>query len=251
MLTEERRNYILQRLRTHKIVKSQEIILQTKASESTVRRDLCELELQGLLTRIHGGAKRIDSLLDEPSQIAKASTNLTEKRQIAQYAASKVHANDIIYLDAGTTIQAMVPYLSPDLNLTIVTNGIDTASLLAETELKVILIGGQIKNLTKAVIGSKAIEQISDYRFDVAFLGTNGVDIHDGYSTPDPEEAVLKRTILKQSANKYILTDRSKFGHVAFDRFAQLNEASIITSTVPDDFQELFQKTHIQEVHNL
>ncbi|MFD1671571.1 DeoR/GlpR family DNA-binding transcription regulator [Agrilactobacillus yilanensis] len=250
MLTEERQNYILQCLRTQKIVKSQEIIARTKASESTVRRDLRELEHQGLLTRIHGGAKRIDSLLDEPSQMLKANTNLTEKHQIAQYAAKKVHPHDILYLDAGTTIQAMIPYLDPDLNLTIVTNGIDTASMLAETELKVILIGGQVKNLTKAVIGSKAIEQLSDYRFDIAFVGTNGIDLNYGYSTPDPEEAVLKRTILKQTANKYILADVSKFGHVAFDRFAQLNEAKIITSVVPNDFQALFQKTHIEEVND-
>lgn len=250
MLTEERQNYILQCLRTQKIIKSQELMVQTKASESTIRRDLQELEHQGLLIRIHGGAKRIDSLLEEPSQMTKATTNLFEKNLIAQRAAQKIQSNDIIYLDAGTTIQAIVPYLDASLNLTIITNGIDTASMLAETDLSVILIGGQIKNLTKAVIGSKAVEQVSDYHFDLAFIGTNGIDLNYGYSTPDQEEAVLKRTVLKQATDRYILTDASKFGHMAFDRFAKLDEASIITSTVPTPFLDLCHKTHIEEVQD-
>lgn len=248
MLTEERQSYILKCLRNHKIVKSQDLMAHTDASESTIRRDLQELADQGLLSRIHGGAKRIDSLMAEPSQLAKANTNLAEKKAIAAYAVHKIHQDDVLYLDAGTTIQAMIPFLNPQMNLTIVTNGIDTASLLTELPFKILLVGGQIKNLTKAVIGAKAIEQVSQYRFDVAFLGTNGIDGTYGFSTPDPEEGILKRTIMNQSAKSYILSDVSKFGRITFDRFANLQEAQLITGKVPAKFRDSLQQATIEEV---
>ncbi len=248
MLTEERQNYILQCLQTQPIIKLHDLVAHTHASESTVRRDLQELEDGGLLTRIHGGAKRLASLLEEPSQTAKANTNLQEKRRIAQYAADKLKQNAIVFLDAGTTIQAMIPYLKSELHLTIVTNGVDTASMLSETNLKILLIGGQIKNLTKAVIGSKAMEQIHDYQFDIAFLGTNGIHGDFGFSTPDPEEGALKRAIISRSAENYILADASKFGRVSFDRFAKLDAVQVITSRVPAEYRSILQQTKIEEV---
>ncbi|MCD2255240.1 DeoR/GlpR transcriptional regulator [Lactobacillus sp. CC-MHH1034] len=248
MLTEERQHYILKCLRTKEIVKLQDLVAHTKASESTVRRDLQELEDAGRLVRIHGGAKRLNNLMDEPSQTSKANTNVAEKQQIAEYAATKIHQGDVIFMDAGTTVQALIPFLTPAQHVTIVTTGVDTAALLAEKQLHIYLIGGQIKNLTKAVIGAKAIAELNDYRFDLAFIGTNGIDEQNGYSTPDPEEGALKRIVLKRSAERYILAEANKFGRVSFDRFGNLSDAEIITSTMPEKFQHLKTYTSIEEV---
>jgi len=248
MLTEERKSTILELLRTQGVVKSQELIQLLNASESTIRRDLQELEESGLLVRVHGGAKKLHALNYEQDMTEKANKNIQEKRLVAKYAASLVADGDVIYLDAGTSTFEMLPFLK-NRNITVVTNSIYHASHLTDLKIPTIVIGGTIKISTKAIVGSFSIEQLQHYRFNKAFLGMNGIHSKFGFTTPDTEEALMKRVAMEQSALNYVLADSSKFEQVSFTKVADLTAATILTSSYPKEvFHQLSPKITIKEV---
>ena len=191
MLETERHQIILEALKVKNTIKLQELVDLTNSSESTIRRDLIQLEQENLLKRVHGGAARLQGKLQEPSMTEKSSKNLQTKRQIAQFASSLVDEGDCIYLDAGSTIFEMIAFL-PE-NIVVVTNGLTHVNELIEKNIKTFLIGGFAKPTTKALIGRGALNSLEQYRFDKCFMGVNGIHSQFGYTTPDPEEAMIKQ----------------------------------------------------------
>ncbi|WP_062712350.1 DeoR/GlpR family DNA-binding transcription regulator [Streptococcus halotolerans] len=197
-------------------------------SESTVRRDLDELEAQGKLHRVHGGAEKIHTLQDEPNIRQKSIKNIQEKKALVQKAAELVQDGDVIFLDAGSTTELLIPLLNHE-GLTVVTNAIHHAAKLVDKNIKTLIIGGFIKNTTDASVGQIAVEQVQRLNFDKAFLGMNGID-EEHITTPEMEEAVVKRSIIASAKKAYILTDSSKLGHASFINVASLKDVTIITN---------------------
>lgn len=234
MLTEERKHKIMTELDRFGVVQLRQLTEQLDASESTIRRDLGELEKAGLLRRIHGGAEKIASLTAEAGVQEKATIHTAAKMAIAQKAVALVQDDSLLFLDAGTTTGAMIPLLR-NKAITVVTPGVDNASQLADYGIKTILLGGSVKPLTKAVIGAEAVRSLSQYRFNYAFLGANAVHLDYGATTPDPEEAATKRVAAQQSAQTIILADSSKFGAVSFAQILPFQDATFIT----DDLSQL------------
>lgn len=229
MLTAKRRKVILELLDQEETVSLQSLVSALNASESTVRRDLSLLEAEGLLIRIHGGAKRVYAMDMESTVQEKMLRFPIEKECIGRYAGHLVQTDEVIFLDAGTTTSQVIPYLA-DKNVTVVTNGIYQATLLSEYGIRTILLGGKLKNATNAIIGPNAMQQLQQYRFNRAFLGMNGVDLQYGYTTPDEEEALIKRLALQQSTQTYILADNSKLTKVSFCKVAPISDAILITN---------------------
>ncbi len=147
----------------------QDICNLTGCSESSARRDLQRLENQGVLIRIHGGAKLKNSLQQEPDMVRKVSKNIEQKKMIAKYAAGLIQSEDVIYLDAGTSTLAMIPFLAANMHLTVVTNGVLHASVLADQGIRTILIGGELKNTTKAIVGIETVKSLMKYCFNKVF----------------------------------------------------------------------------------
>jgi DeoR family fructose operon transcriptional repressor len=228
VLTEERYSFILEELKKQKVVKLAQLNQQLDASESTIRRDLEAMEQQGLLTRIHGGAKLNLRLDEELSLHEKSVKNVQQKEQIAQFAASLVERGDVIYLDAGTTTQLMIPHLQGK-EAIVVTNSVHAAVQLADLDIHTIILGGRIKLSTKAILGSAAATELKRYYFNKAFLGMNAAHEEAGYTTPDPEEAALKRLAIEQAQPAYVLLDTGQLGQVTFAKVADLSEATMIT----------------------
>lgn len=247
VLTEERHQIIKQLLEQEAIVKLQDIVEATKASESTIRRDLSQLEAMGELVRVHGGAKRNFSVELEPSVKEKLGQYQVEKVQIGKYAAQLIQDNEFVYIDAGTTTLAMLPHIKAK-NITVVTNGLEIAQQLLELNVQTILIGGALKPTTLAVIGSVALNQLKQYQFSKVFMGTNGIDPQYGHTTPDIEEASMKRAAISQANQAYILADSSKFNKVSFCRVAALEDAAIITNSLDKALKEKYQQyTKVEE----
>lgn len=234
MLTEERKRKIMTELDRFGVVQLRKLTEQLDASESTIRRDLGEMEKEGLLRRVHGGAEKAASLTAEAGVQEKATVHTAAKMAIASEAAALIQDDALVFLDAGTTTGAMIPLLRGK-NITVVTPGVDNASLLADYGVKTILLGGSVKPLTKAVIGAEAVRSLGQYRFNLAFLGANAVHAKYGATTPDPEEAATKRVAAQQSAQAIVLADTSKFGAVSFAQVLPLQDALIIT----DDLSQL------------
>lgn len=242
MLTSERRKIILESIKNSGTLKLKEMMELTDSSESTIRRDLNELERKGLLIREHGGAVLRNNYEENIEE--KTSLYQGEKEDIARYAASLVQKGDCIFLDAGSTIFHMIKYLE-NKDVLGVTNGINHLEELNKYNIKTYLTGGLIKFKTKALIGREAIKTLGDYNFDKCFLGVNSISIDKGYTTPDPEEAFVKSTALNLAEKVYILADSTKFGKVSFAKIATLEEAIIITDKEQREYSE---KTEIKVV---
>lgn len=248
MITAERHHIILDLLTRNGVVDLQNLVQRTKSSESTIRRDLALLEEQGLLKRIHGGATLPYSKIDEPNMQDKSSKNLHDKQLIAEAAANMIRDGDCVYLDAGTTVSEMIPFLI-NKKIAIVTNGVMHVDALASANIPTYLIGGRIKNNTKAIIGSVAQENLKQFRFDKCFLGMNGIDIKFGFTTPDPEEAILKKIAMELAEESFVLADKSKFTETFFAKVAEIEKAGIITTNLDNKaMKEYFEKTNMKVV---
>ncbi|WNB91662.1 DeoR/GlpR family DNA-binding transcription regulator [Bacillus sp. NEB1478] len=248
MLTPERHRKIIALLGEKQVVTIQELVDATSSSESTIRRDLSQLQKDKKLKRVHGGASLFNQKSEELSVSEKSAKNLSEKEKIAQYAASLVKDGDCIYIDAGTTTLQMIPFLKGK-DITVVTNGISHLDYLSENKIATYLVGGFVKPKTKAIVGSSALTSLNTYRFDKCFMGINGIHLDAGYTTPDPEEAAIKHLAISLTQEAFILADNSKFNEITFSKVDDINKAIIITNEIDEDVAYDYQeKTEIKVV---
>lgn len=237
MLAEERFALILDLLTEKRTATVQELCEALNASESTIRRDLTELDRQGRLNKVHGGATLPNGqfLADEPTMAAKESLAVSQKQSIAEAAAALITAEDFVYVDAGTSTLAMVRALSgPALEAHYVTNGIAHARLLAQKSCHVCLPGGLLRPRTEAIIGAAAVTALQQFNFTKAFMGANGVAMDAGFTTPDPEEAAVKAAAIRRARQIWFLTDDSKFERIYPAVISALRDAAILTNRCPD-----------------
>lgn len=246
MLKTERKQLILEELQEHHVVSLEKLVSLLETSESTVRRDLDELEAENKLRRIHGGAELPHSLQQEESIQEKSVKNLQEKKLLAQKAASLIKEQDVIFIDAGTTTAFLIKELS-NKDITVVTNSIHHAVQLVEKQIPTVMVGGSVKMTTDASIGGVALNQINQLHFDRAFIGMNGVD-ENYYTTPDMEEGAIKRAIIDNAKQTYVLVDASKVGQTCFAKVAPLKCAVVITSKGQKMVEALKEKTEVIEV---
>lgn len=248
MLTEERQQKILQLLAQNNIVKLHELTNLLDASESTIRRDLQELENRKLLIRIHGGAKRVGQHISfEADMQTKTKENVSAKQMIAKLAVKQIEKDDVIYLDAGSSTLELIPLLPTGTPLKVVTNSVKHAAQLIDLNIDTIILGGAIKLSTNATLGNTSLKQLVEFNFNKAFLGMNGIDLTAGFTTPDPEEAILKKIALQQAEEGFILADHSKFNQISFAKVAPLDAATILTDYCPEEHVELYREVKILE----
>ena len=246
MLKTERKQLILEELQEHHVVSLEKLVSLLETSESTVRRDLDELEAENKLRRIHGGAELPHSLQQEESIQEKSVKNIQEKKLLAHKAVSLIKEKDVIFIDAGTTTAFLIKELS-NKDITVVTNSIHHAAQLVEKQIPTVMVGGSVKMTTDASIGGVALNQINQLHFDRAFIGMNGVD-ENYYTTPDMEEGAIKRAIIDNAKQTYVLVDASKVGQTCFAKVAPLKRAVVITSKGQKLVEALKEKTEVIEV---
>ena len=247
MLTEERFSAILELLQVKKAVTVVELTKLLETSESTIRRDLNTLHDMGKLKKVHGGATLCNEayLTKEEDVPTKSRCHIAEKECIAKYAATLIEDEDFIYIDAGTTTERMIDYIG-ETKATFVTNGIVHAKKLIQRGFKAYVLGGQLKLATEAIVGAEGLSDLKKYHFTKGFLGTNGITLDSGFSTPDVEEALIKMEAVNRSHQVFVLADHSKFGKQLSVCFANLDQAVIITNQLTDDRYE--KQTVIKEV---
>ena len=209
-------------------------------AESTIRRDLNALHDMGVLVKVFGGAVKNESRIQvkEEKVSLRMEQNRIEKQKIAQFAASLIEPDDFVYLDAGTTTGAMIPFIE-ETKATFVTNAVSHALMLAEKGMRVILIGGEMKASTEAIVGNEAYQNMQKYNFTKGFFGTNGVDQNAGFTTPDVNEALVKECAIKHSQAPYVLCDSAKFYQICPVRFAEFRDAIVVTDCVPEEYKKM------------
>ena len=239
MLTEQRFDIILKLLEERKSITVTELRELLDASESTVRRDITALDKAGKLTKVFGGAVALNHKVTayEPTVAQKSELNKEEKKKIAKYAASLIMPDDFVYLDAGTTTGLMLEYLA-GARAVFVTNAVSHAQTLAKMGIRVYLIGGELKSSTEAVVGSQAMQMIQMYHFTKGFFGTNGITRREGFTTPEANEALVKRTAMEQCLEKYVVSDSSKFGQISAVTFFSFEGAVILTENCSREYKD-------------
>lgn len=248
LLTQERYHAILQVLNDRNAVTVAELSAMLDTSESTIRRDLTYLADTGKLNKVFGGATSItqSSGITETEVGSRENTMSEEKTLIARYAATLIHSGDFVFIDAGTTTLRLIDFID-NRKATYVTNGIHHARRLIQKGLDAYIIGGKIKPVTEAVVGAEGIKNMQGLNFTKAFMGTNGIDIDSGFTTPDIDEALMKETAINKSYMPFMLADHTKFRRVFAVTFSQLKKCCIITDKVKD--KKFFESTVIKEVN--
>lgn len=240
MLTEQRYEIILRLLEEKKSITVTEAKEALHTSESTVRRDITALHNAGRLIKVFGGAVALDGSTYNPRELTvaqKLEVNQEEKRRIARHAAALIEPEDFIYLDAGTTTGYMIDYMDAS-GITVVTNAVSHARRLAKRGIRVLLVGGELKASTEAIVGNQAISTLLRYHFTRGFFGTNGVTRREGCTTPDTNEANVKQIALGQCRESCILADYSKFGAVSSVTFAPFAGTVILTDRRIEGYED-------------
>ncbi|WP_454158982.1 DeoR/GlpR family DNA-binding transcription regulator [Microbacterium lacticum] len=206
----------------------------------TVRRDLDQLESTGVVRRVHGGAvPRTRASTAEPSLAERSAQSSEAKLAIARRALDAVPADfdGSVYLDAGTTTTAIAHLLAQRpaglRALEVVTHSMTVAHLLAGAPgLSLTAIGGRVRGLTAAAVGAQTVDTISRLRPDIAFVGTNGLSAGFGLSTPDPDEAAVKRAIIGAARRTFVVADAAKHDAELLVSFAALGQVDVLVSDV-------------------
>jgi len=231
MLIEERFTKILELIEKKGAVTVSELSKTLAISESTIRRDLTTLNKSKKLKKVHGGATRVSGSFTSMDFDIQFRTDRykEEKQRIGKFSAGLIENNDFVYIDAGTTTEAMVDYIK-EVGAVYVTNGMVIAKKLVKKGCRTIILGGEIKPITEAVVGGEVLKCLAKYHFSKGFFGTNGVDIVAGFSTPDPTEAQVKREAFSRCKVAYVLADSTKFNITAPVSFGNLQEGEIVTT---------------------
>lgn len=236
MLTEERLQRIVAIVERAGSATVQELTEELHTSESTIRRDITLLDEDGRINKVRGGAVSKGSRYstEDAPVTQRMKSNRDEKEKIARYAATLIEPNDFVYIDAGTTTELLIDYITVK-NVTFVTNAISHAKKLSIAGYRVHVIGGEYKASTEAIVGEEAIENVERYNFTKGFWGTNGVNPVNGFTTPDASEAALKKKSMENCKERYVLCDSSKFLEISCVTFAKFESARIITTRVDQD----------------
>ena len=248
MLLAERMRIILNKAQEQHFVTVEELAQLLKVSLMTIRRDLNTLCEQNLLERCHGGARVPEDTVLEIDYNIKKEYHREEKRRIAEKAMEFLGENDTVYLDSGTTIGEIARLICEDsIHLSVVTNDLNVASILTDSQVDLTILGGTVHKKTKSVIGHAGEEFLRQFRFSKAFLGTSSVSRNFEVFSPTPDKAYLKKMVLQLASQVYLVADSSKFYCQAMCLAGSLSEfAGVITDRKFSEKEwELIRKLNI------
>lgn len=214
-----------------------ELADRLSVSETTIRRDLVKMETNNMIKRLWGGAQIEDQENNETANylddfILKFQRNIDVKKALAKYAASLIHDGQCIFIDAGSTTSFIAEYIEAK-EITLVTNGINSLHILAQKNIRTYIPGGYINYGAAAVMSSGTSSQLIKMNFDLAFIGTSGIDEKSGFTTRDEYDASVKRSVISRSNMSYVLSDATKFNYKRLYTFANINDVILITNKKP------------------
>ena len=243
LFSDERQNAILAEISQRGRVSVTSLAEQFSVVGETIRRDLAALERRGAVRRVHGGAIPAGRAAFESRIDARAKLMAAEKERIANAALAELPAEGSVFIEAGSTSSFLVSVMPSDRDLTIVTNAGYLATVLAQAGHHTVLsVGGRVRQRTLACVDDWALHALSGLRVNVAFLGTNGLSVDGGLTTPDLAEAAVKRATLAIGERTILLADHSKIGVASLARYGELHQIDVLitdTGLPEDDTQEL------------
>jgi DeoR/GlpR family transcriptional regulator of sugar metabolism len=241
LLAEQRRALILDEVRRRGGVRVNELTRRLNVSDMTVRRDLDALARQGMVEKVHGGAVPVlEASTHEPGFEAKSALELTAKEDIAREAARLVVPGSAIALSGGTTTFALAHHLVQVEGLTVVTNSVRVADVFehalrhgtAPAQAATVVLTGGVRTPSDSLVGPIADRAIRSLHFDLLFLGSHGISLEAGLSTPNLAEAETNRSFVASARRVVAVADHTKWGTVGLSTFASLSEVDTLVTDV-------------------
>ncbi len=211
----ERKEKILNLLDLNDTLTIHELVEQLGSSTATIRRDVALLEQQGILARFWGGIKKVET----PEYIRESGLKYQKMSDhhelIGKIAASQLQDNELIFIGSGMSTLAMIPFIERK-NIHVITNGIPQLEALHRQNIQALLLCGFFKEYSRSVVGKETVEMLRGYRFDHAFLGTNGLNDQYCPLSADAYEDAIKTLCIKQSKEVFLLAGHDKFSRTAY-----------------------------------
>jgi DeoR family transcriptional regulator of aga operon len=229
----ERHQVILNKLAESGHVNVQDLSIQMKVSDVTIRKDLKLLEDKNLLFRTHGGASQTNPYTNDKPVAEKERLNAEEKRNIAKTAAAMIGHNDSIIIASGTSMLALARAIHPEGHLTVITSALNVALELSHhLNVEILQLGGQLRQNSSSVMGPYAEQILNDVSCSILFLGVDGIDLETGLTTTSLMEARLNQRMIDAAQVTIVLADSSKFGKRGLGKICALDQIQhIITDS--------------------
>ncbi len=233
LIPAQRRERIQEYLAIHKIVRMADLCEMLETSEATVRRDLEWLEREGILERTHGGAIYSQRMTFEPEYLQRVQRHPEQKRRIGELTASLIEADDIVFINSGTTTNQVIRHIRREAGISVFTNNVAAALEVGDAGFNHYLIGGEFQPRSNSVAGRFAIENLRQVYANKTILGVDGISVKHGCTVPTNAEAeVVKLMIERTKGQIIIVADHSKWGVVSNFQIATIDQ---VDKLVTDD----------------
>lgn len=232
MLAQERRQHIFKAIEASGVASVRDLAQRFDVSMITIMRDLQELEQEGLIRRVHGGAISVRGASYEPPFSARESQLSTEKQRIAHKAVELIADGDSIILDVGTTTLEIARALKGKRNLTVLVTNLRAAMELAsQPAIQVIVIGGKLRTSELSMVGHLTEQTLRTFLVDKVFIGVGGITLNHGLTEFNFDEAGTKRVMLERANQRIVVADHTKFGKVMLTQVAPLSAVNVIITS--------------------
>lgn len=247
MLPAERKRKIVELVSENDGCSVEELATHFGFSKATVRRDLSELEEDGMIERSHGGAVPVTTVGREQTYGQREVQNLEAKMAIAERAVEEILEGQVVFFDSGTSTMEVAKQAPKDGSYLSVTNSPVLALELGREDNEVKLTGGSFRDRTRALVGPSAEDFMDRMNFDLLFLGTNAIDVEAGLTTPNEDEARVKERMVDHAERVVLVADETKFGERSFVQFADLEDVDLLVTDASLDVEtrDAFQSADV------
>lgn len=242
LTTEQRRNEIISLLHAKGRVRVAELSERYGVSDVSIRKDLEQLEMQGHLTRVHGGAVGMSKLYINMDLAERYKTNAAAKKQLAKAVASLIEDNDTVMMNAGTTLSYVLHAMQTKRNITLVTNSLQNAmeaSLYPSFNVK--LLGGEYDAKYQFTFGEDAIAQLENYHATKCILSVDGFSASAGLTLYYSNEVAIARKMISRADTLIVAADATKLGKTTFARITGAEETDVLVTGHAEERGEIEQ----------
>ena len=228
----ERQHLILRRALAERVVKIKDLAAELGVHEMTIRRDLDQLAEQGLLERVHGGARILEKTSEEIAHQLRAITNTEAKDQLARAALDLIEDGDVVALDASTTALALARILHAR-NVTAIITGLDAANAVAQNGVPFLMVGGNFHAPARSFVGAFFMDTMAKLHPDKVFFSAKAFSPGTGFTDAHLPEVGAKQALIRSGGTRIALLDASKFERRALATVATLDQVDVVITNRP------------------
>jgi len=247
--TSPRQLAVLEWVRARRSVSVEQLAEHLGVTLQTVRRDVQRLADRGLVTRFHGGVRLPSSTIENIDYREREALHAEEKRRIAEAVAQQVPQGCSLFINIGTTTEAVARALLQHRGLRVITNNLNVAAILCRNpDCEVLVAGGQVRPRDRAVVGETAIDFFRQFRVDLALIGVSAIEADGSLRDFDIREVKIAQTIIAQSRETWLAADASKFNRPAMVEIARLDQIDRLFTDAPPPapFAELLEAADVR-----